>query len=257
MGKKLGLLVDLLAITMLIIVLNEEVNRVGKLPNLSLNVNFCFLFLWASVSAFLGGFLWWGINRLNDQLHFMGESAYISGTTREPHGLSAIIWPVTTNLIVVITLIILNSEYGYMRFSMQLLIYLFFLIGSSIGSLIFYDLQIYGNRGFRYYFDTKRLSYFTKEFLLVIIWSSLISIIGFLFAGFIKMIAFPGSGDWGTALWSFIKQSGICVGLTTCAVTFCLILSPEQSRYVTVRGIIAGLFLRISLFFALFLFDKI
>lgn len=252
-----GLMASILGIFGFMISLREELNRAIKTLNLPPEVNFYFLFFWAFIAWFLGGLLWIGLNRLNDKYNFMGNSAYTGGPNSEPHGLGAIIWSISTTIFSIITLILLNNRYKFIENQVQLLIYTAFIVGISMGSVIFYDLPICGNKGFRNYFNTKKLTYFSKEFWLVVIWSSLISIFGFLFANIVKVVALPISKGLVPTAYLFLKQIGICVGLTTCVVTFFLIVFPSQPRFEAAKGIIAGLFLRTTLFFGLLFFGKI
>ncbi len=202
-------------------------------------LTFYFLAFWALVAAALGGLFWNFLNRATPTL---------GGTSSEPHGKAAIIWPITTNVPIVLTLVILNWKYRFTSIPYQLLLYGAFLIGVTIGSLIFYDFPFRGKKGFRNYFDSANRSYFSKEFWLVVLWSLLLSSLGFLAMGLTKLIVARVS-DFLTPL----LQIGFCVGLTTSAVVFFLLVFPDQPRFDSARGIIAGLALRMTLFFGLLL----
>lgn len=137
-----------------------------------------------------------------------------------------------------------------MQVQTQILLYLIFLVGIAVGSKLFYDLPIQGKLGIRKYLDAQNISFIAKEFWLIIIWSSLLSL-GFLFESIVKLLVTQLT--MVNIFWGLLKQVGLCIGLTTLSVTFFLLVFPEQPRMETARGIVAGLFLRIALFFALLL----
>lgn len=203
------------------------------------------------MAAFLGGLLWNALNRVNERYPFMGPSPYVGGTLSEPHGRAAVIWPIAAGAPIVIILVILNWKYHFTATRQQILLYILFLVGVTVGSVLFYDLPVAGNSGFRNYLEARKVPFFQKEFLLVVVWSSLLSILGFLPIVLVKAIVAPTPRDFGTIVWPFLKQTGLCIGLTTLAVTFFLLVFPDQPRFDTARGIIAGLFLRAALFFGL------
>jgi hypothetical protein len=252
----IGLLASLIGIYQFIKELKVEYESAIRVLDLPSEVNFYFMLFWAFVAACLGGLLWSVINLLNETLHFMGPSPYVGGTQSEPHGVGAIIWPISTNIFTVLILIVLNRKYRFIGILQQLLLYGLFLVGLTVGSVIFYDLPISGKIGFRNYFDATEVSYLPKEFCLALIWSSLISISAFLFTGLTNMALSRMSKNFKMAARIFSKQNEICIGLTTCAVLFFISAFPDQPRFETARGIVAGLFLRIALFFGLVFFGK-
>lgn len=201
---------------------------------------FYLLFFWAMVASLLGGLFW--------NLVFSGTL----GDPEEPHGWAAIIWPIATNLPVVLILIILNSRYK-LELQKQIQLYSAFLLGVTIGSVIFYDLPLSGEIGFRRYFEAKDLPYTDKEFWLVVIWSSLLACVGFLFMGVAKFWLMPFSRKINTTIWLFLKQSSLVIGLTTSAVSLFIWAFDDQSRFDSARGIVAGIFLRVSIFFGIFI----
>lgn len=203
---------------------------------------FYFLAFWALVAAALGGLVWNFLNRTTPGI----------GGPVEPQGWKAMLWAITTNLPIVLTLLILNLWYHFTSIPYQLLLYGAFLIGVMIGSLIFYGGFSYWRnktfRGFRRYLTSNNWSYFPKELLLVILWSLLISGLGFLAMGLMKWKV-AGVSDFLTP----IAQIGFCVALTMLAVVFFLLVFPAEPRFDSARGIIAGLALRMTLFFGVLL----
>lgn len=243
--KLLGLLADLLGVLAFLVLVKREIDSAIASLTLPPEMNFYFLFFWALVAAFLGGLFWNGLNRI------LGLRFYVGGTGSEPHRVAAFIWPMATNIPAVVILVALNRKYHFMGSREQVILYAVFLLGIAVGSLLFYDLPLSGNCGFRNYFDAKHVPFFFKEFGLVVIWSSLLSILGFLPMGIIKIVVAPTPRDLQVICWTFLKQAGLCIGLTTLAVVSFLIAFPGQSRFDSARGIVAGLFLRAALFLGL------
>jgi len=243
----LGFLADLLGVLGFLVLVKREIDGAIKSLTLPPEMNFYFLYFWALVAAFLGGLFWNGLNRI------LGLSFYVGGTGSEPHGVAAFIWPVVTNIPTVIILVVLNWKYHFMGTRQQTIVYAAFLLGIAVGSLLFYDLSLCGNRGFRNYFDANNVPFFFKEFGLVVIWSSLLCILGFLSMGIMRVVVAPAPRDLQVVCWTFLKQTGLCIGLTTLAVASFLIAFPDQPRFDTARGIVAGLFLRAALFLGLVL----
>jgi hypothetical protein len=67
----------------------------------------------------------------------------------------------------------------------------------------------------------------------------------------LRIRAYGGSSNATTLLKPFIEQIALVTGVTTLAVVFCLFALPNTPRFETARGIVAGLALRMSLFFGL------
>lgn len=201
---------------------------------------FYLLFFWAVVASLLGGLFW--------NVAFQGTL----GGSREPHGWAAVLWAVVTNLPVIVALIVINNRFS-IGIQSPVQLYAAFLIGSVIGSGLFYDLPLFGEQGFRNYVETKNLTYHRAEFWLVVIWSSLLSVTGFVCMGLANFLVNPPSRKFGKAAWVFLKQSALSVGLTASAVSLFIWAFADPARYEAARGVIAGLFLRITIFFGLFL----
>lgn len=242
----IGILGSILGIFEYLITIKEKINRAIDSLKLPKELDFYFLSFFALVSAAAGGLLWNSVCS-----SFGPECPFVGGTGSEPHGKLAIIWPVTTLSIAVITLLILNWKYRFMKIKDQSLCYLAFLVGTIIGSVLFYDLPLLGVSGFRNYFDAMNTPFLEKEFALVLIWSLLLALFGFLAMGFVKIKLTSESASPRLILLPLLEQVGLCMGLTTFAVAFCLLALPNESRFETARGIIAGLALRMSIFFGL------
>lgn len=252
MLETIGLVASILGIIQFIKSYKDEIDSWIDSLKLPSEVNFYFFAFYAIVAASLGGVFWNTFNRINDIYIFMGPSAYVGGTGSEPHGIAIIIWAITTHLPLAIILIFLNRKYRFVGFRKQIWLYTGFLVGVSIGGHLFYDLPLWGSRGFRFYFDAKNMSFFQKELGLVVIWSSLLSICGFLLMGLVKVWQNP-SDDKKFFSNLLLKQVGLCIGLTTLAVVFFILAFPDQPRFEAARGIIAGLVIRSSLFFGIVL----
>lgn len=208
---------------------------------------FCFLFCCSLLAAGLGGFIW---NALNATF---GQRVYLGGTSGEPHGWAAFIWPIVTNAPAAIILVIL-AHLAQIRIRGQLLLYgVFLFIGLPLGSIIFYDYP--GFRGFLH-----------DELYLVLIWSFLLSVLGFLSMEFMKIIVarikdFRSMGlmkiivtvirDLGEDFGTLLIQVGLCVLFTTLFVVCFLLVFGD--KFADARGIVAGLALRMTLFFGLLL----
>lgn len=250
-----GVAADTIGIAGFIFLIKEEIDKAIISLTLPQELNFYFLFFWAFVAAFFGGLFWNFLNRLNEKFAFMGESAYVGGTQSEPHGRAAAVWPLASIVPVVVVLISLNLIYPFTRIREQVLLYGMFLVGITLGSLCFYDLRLRGHRGFRNYLEARAKSSVQDssrmELRLVVIWSTLLSVPGFLLLGGMKLLVTRGYISFWVLVWPFLKQISLCIGLTTLAVIFFLLAFPGQPRFDTARGIVAGIFLRISLFFGL------
>lgn len=241
-----ALLADTIGIFFAVLFIKNQID--GAIADLKFPVelNFYFLFFWAFFASMFGGFLWNIFNRA------VGMRAYLGGRRFEPRRKETVLWSVIPNLVVALVLVILNLEYSFVPMGEQIFLYATFLLGTVIGSMMFYDLPISQQVGFRNYFNEKHMTHLMKEFLLVVIWSTLLST-GFLALNFIKFLFFRDSAAGWMFITSFLRQTGLCVGLSTLAVTFFLLAFPEQPRMETARGVVAGLFLRIGFFFGLLL----
>jgi hypothetical protein len=252
----IALVADMLGIFGFLLIVRQNIAEIVETLGFPENIDFYSLFFYGSVAALLGGLLWNGLNKLNDRLpehqKIMKRSPYVGGTSRtEPHGRGAIIWPIVTKFPLIITLIILNYLYHFIGLRTQALLYISFLMGTLVGSKLFYDYSISGKVGFRAYFESKKYPYFSREFWCAVIWSFLISALGFLFMAIMRWLVMPDLISSDVILTALLKQVGWATGLTTLAVVFSVLIFPSEKKYETARGIIAGLTFRLMLFFGL------
>jgi hypothetical protein len=198
------------------------------------------LWFWGIVSAAFGGILW----------GFLWKQS-IGGPGNEPHGIWAILWPLFTILPGLLVLAILNWKYQFLPWKIYCMSLIPWIVGTMIGSWIFYNLPINGFIGFREYIQSSSTE--LQEFWLAIIWSTLIS-----FPAFLCLTIFQfRRSNFSAAikrLWSsLIQPSGLTVVITTLAVGLFLLVYPDQTKFDQARGIVAGLALRTMLFVTLFL----
>ncbi len=217
-------------------------------------LNFYFLFFWTLAAALLGGLLWAGCQQLLPSITAYSACLELTesvprltlGGSREPHGLAALLWPIVTNLPIAILLVLIAWRYALIPVHDAAIFSLVLLASLSVASLIFYDLPIFGFRGFRCYFDAKGYSYKELEMIMVLIWS-------FLFAT-ISFGALYGSSKFGLfpALSLSIKDCSVAivllVGVTIFSVGFFIAGYPHPV-FESGRGVVAAVALRISLFF--------
>lgn len=210
------------------------------------------LCFWSAVAAAVGGVLWNLLNRLNQVHAFMGQSAFVGGMGSEPHGLAVVIWALANTLPVVCTLVILGSTYGFLNVRREAVFAAAFLVGIVVASLIFYDFPLKGHRGFRECLRVTSLSFVSREFCLALIWSSILAVGGF-GARLLFRLAFDRMSKQLPVTPLFVVPSGITIVLTTLSVLLFILVFPDEPRFETARGIVAGLVLRMSIFFGLFI----
>lgn len=203
-------------------------------------LNFYFLFFWAFVSALAGGFVWNLISRVTKTNVILTE----------PRGWSPFGWAIISNLPTVITLLMINIWYPYSSLKQQVLLFFFFFLGMTIGAVVFYSIPLRGHTGFRSFLSqgTGRTSSL-QEFLLSLIWTSLLSI-GFVPMNIIKFITNDSITLLETGV-AVLWQAGIFISITVMSIMFGLLAFPRRERTETALGIIAGLFVKIALFFSL------
>lgn len=218
-------------------------------------LTFYFLFFWAVTAALLGGLLWAGVQQLFPTIisssscnDLTGDLRLTLGGVKEPHGFAAFLWPIVTNLPIVALLILVAWHYKLIPLNATALISLLVLLSLSVASLIFYDLPVFGYRGFRCYMSSKGLSFAELEFYLVLIWSGLLAAIAFL--------SLYGASKFGWLVSPSITLKGcaiaigLVVGLTVLFVGFFIGGYPHPA-FESARGIVAGVTLRVSLFFGI------
>ena len=83
--------------------------------------------------------------------------------------------------------------YGFAKTRPQLIPYGAFLVGTIVSSIIFYELPLDKN-GLRNLLDPQNGTSLSKEFWLALIWSSLLSISGFLIYGIYEVQNYQDKG---------------------------------------------------------------
>jgi hypothetical protein len=122
------------------------------------------------------------------------------------------------------------------------------LVGLALSSAVFYDLPLFGHRGFRCWLRTKPWTYGELELVLVLIWSTVLSAVPFC------LVRLASRLGW----WPPVPVSGVVlavalmVGITSLVVAFFVVAYPS-AEFESARGILAGLALRVSFFFGLIL----
>lgn len=241
-----GLVADTVGILAFVFFFKSQLDDAVKTLQLPPRYDFYFVSFWAFVAAVTGGFVWNSI-----LVRIVNYANILGGSGNEPQGVWAFLWPVITLLPTITILLIGNKIYPFMPIRQQLLLYIAFLAGISIGSALFYNLPIGNTQGLRRYFEVQNLSFFRKEFILVVAWTALLST-GFLFVMFVKLLTIQNLNP-SSAVYSFLRQAGITILFTTLAVVFFLLAFPSNPQFDSARGIVAGLFLRIAIFWGLLL----
>ena len=218
-------------------------------------LTFYFLFFWAVAVALLGGLLWAIFQQLfpsiissSSCVDLIDDTKLTIGGSKEPHGFAAFLWPIVTNLPVAVLLMLVAWHYKFIPLKSAAFASLLVLLSLSVASLIFYDFPLFGYRGFRCYMSAKGQSFIKLELYLVLIWSALLAMVPFL-----TLYGASKSG-WLVAPPVSIKNCaiaiGLLVGLTVSSVGFCIAGYPYPA-FESARGVVAGVALRISLFFGI------
>jgi len=224
-------------------------------------LNFYFLFFWALAAALLGGLLWAGSQQIFPSIISSSSCADLIqdpkltlGGSKEPHGLAAFLWPIVTNLPIGVLLMVVSWRYAPISVKDAAVVSLIMVLSLSVAALIFYDLPLLGYRGFRCYLNAKGLAYQNLEIYLVLIWSGLLATIAF--------GALYGGSKFGLlpSLSVSIKDCaiaiGLLVGVTVFSVGFFIVGYPHPG-FESARGVVAGVALRISLFFGIISMFKV
>ena len=235
------------------------------------------------MGSLAGGFVWNGLNKLNEHARFMPKSTYVGGDF-EPHGLSVVVWSFATLLpiLAATAVVVADSEFWlpktsartdpssgiqavltrtrdmcrYVAQHWQIIpLCLIFLLGAPMGALVFYDFPVpFMGDGVRSYLHS--VEYSIREFALALMWSGLIAIAGFsawqAVAARMRKRTIPEALRWLPSAWSAVPgQVILCVGSVILSVTAVLLAFPVGTGPTWVRGTVAGFFLRLSLFLGL------
>ncbi len=185
-------------------------------------------------SAALGGVIWtfgWGA---------LGGSV-------EPRGMAATIWfLIGTGPVVGAVMLVVRNWALVPGVRNNLGRYASFLGGGVLGALSFYGVPSLGYGGIRPWLEQQALPFVSVEHLLVVAWSSVIGMPALMLAARFERPRRP----LAAAAVAVALQLGIMVGLTSAAVAITLSAFPTPA-YESVRGLVAGLALRVGLALAL------
>lgn len=252
-------IIGLVGILTFLFAMKQKVDDVLKAMNAPPLLNFYFLFFWATCAALLGGLIWAGCQQLFPALGSTScdgpatQTAPTLGGSREPHGAAAILWPIATNVPIAALLVILAWHYGFTPPRGAGIGSLIMLAALAIASLTFYDLPLQGQRGMRCQMETMHLGYLKTEFYLVLIWSTLLAVAPFVAmyaANRYGLVSGPAASLRGCGI-----AIGLIVGLTVTSVGF-FIAGYPQGVFESARGVVAGVALRVSLFFGFIVSTK-
>jgi hypothetical protein len=246
-GAVLGILVFL-------VLMKQRVTDALTAIGAPASLNFYFLFFWALCAALVGGFAWAACQRLFPSLTAMActpvPSAPIPtlGGAREPHGFAALLWPVVTNIPVLLLFALIVWRYHLLAGNTLARLACIWLPSLALSSALFYDLPLFGQRGFRCWLYTVGWEYERLELVLILIWSTVLSAIPFCLVRLASQLR----------RWPPVPMSGVvtavvlAVGITSLIVTFFIVAYPGE-KFESARGVLAGLALRVSFFFGLIL----
>lgn len=200
----------------------------------SLPVHIMALVILAFIGGGVGGAIW------SNFWHALGGST-------EPHGLAAIIWPLVTNLPILL-LFALFQKTRFARFKVDYFDASIFLVGLMAASWVFYDFPFSQTMGFRSTIEGFSWSFFQKESVLVLIWTGCLLLGAFLPSLILRISA--GSFGAKKSIIVFIIQTLLVVVPTSLVVVVFVNIYPG-GEFETARGILAGVFLRLGLALAL------
>jgi len=158
-----------------------------------------------------------------------------------------------TNLPAAGVLVVLSWKYMFIAPKHAGIAMFILLVTLGLAALVFYDLPLPGHQGFRRYIGAMQFTTQTREFYLVLVWSTLLTLVPFLaiyLANKASLLVGPASSllSSGTAV-------GLTVGLTVASVGFFIAAYPD-AEFDSARGVIAGVVLRVSLFLGFMLSCK-
>lgn len=247
-------LASALGILVFLVLMKQRVSDALAAIGAPASLDFYFLFFWALAAALVGGLAWGACQRLSPSLNARRCSQSPSaptptlGGSREPHGIAAWLWPVVTNVPILVLFVFFAVHYQLFGHAAVVRLASVFLLGLSLSSAVFYDLPLFGNRGFRCWLNTRGWRYEVLELALVLIWSTILSVIPFFLVHMASNLGwFPLAPISG-----MVEAVGLTVGMTSLVVTFFVVTYPNE-KFESARGILAGLTLRVSLFLGLVL----
>lgn len=236
-------------------VVSKLLQELEKKPGVPPSPKFYFLFFLALFAAGLGGVLWIWSQKVYPSLYATPLNVSFNpslGGSREPHSLAAFLWPIVTFLPSIVLFLWTSEKHKLLPGKKAILVSLTMMGSLMIASWLFYDTpiigQLLGFQGVRSYILDQSFSYQMTEILLVIIWSAMLSTVPFLVIYSLNLrgsISGPGASLITSAYAIFAT-----IGLTTFSIALFItyFTSPESE---SLRGAIAGIVLRVSLFFGL------
>ncbi|MCP3964391.1 MAG: hypothetical protein GY719_41715 [bacterium] len=161
------------------------------------------------------------------------------GGTVEPHGLAALAWPVVT-----VSPVCLVAWAFARRSGLTAIETVGFLVGLVAGSWLFYDLPIGPHQGARYALESLNWSPVRTEALLVLIWSTTLSICASLCASITRTLVEKRSVT--AAKHDLFPAMAVPI-VTVCIPVWVYISIFPTSEFEAARGVIAGIALRVGL----------
>jgi hypothetical protein len=193
----------------------------------------------AGVAAVIGGGIW----------NVAASGFLVDGPANEPHGWTAFAWAPITLLPLGITLVLVNARYRLLGMGRQVLLVLGFLLGAGLGAMLFYDVPWSGLVGVRAVIEAQPLSFFWKEFWILVLWSVLLSVPGFLVTACLDWLS-GARGRTRVVGRLLLKHIVLAVSLVILFGSTVLFVFPLESQ-TSGRGVVMGICLRVALFFGL------
>jgi hypothetical protein len=198
------------------------------------------LFFWALGAAALGGLL------ANFALPGLLDSPHAT-----PHGRAALALPLLSLLPIFLVLYRFNVRLRLLDPWLQSGLFTGFLAGETVASWLFYDLPGTGLAGAWLLLRSLDLPFVVEELVLVVLWSGLLSGLGFLgLAGAAVVSRFTreraGAIPWGV----LARQVGLCLAVTTVVVMVMVLVFPLEG-HASGRVFVGGTVYRVMLFFGI------
>jgi hypothetical protein len=197
-------------------------------------------FFWALVAAALGGLL------ANFVLPLLLDSP-----EAQPHGRAALAWPLLNMLPIFLVLYLFNVRLRLLDPWLQGGLFAGFLSGETLASWLYYDLPGPGLLGVRQILHSLHPPFAVEELVLVVTWSGLLAGLGFLGLAVAAGVSRFTRDKAGPIPWLMLaRQAALCVAVTTVIVMVLVFVFP-LGGHASARGFVAGLVLRVMLFFGI------
>jgi len=196
--------------------------------------------LLCAVAAMIGGGVLWNVLNVLVGLPFQS-----GGSGNEPHGFWSFIWGFVT--IFPVAIFAFLAIYGDNLSNWNLIVKcitatVLYAVFGGLGAFMFYDC------GFRDYVESLRLKYGSQELIIVVIWSFIIS----LSTLFPFVLLSPFYKDI-INIWYLSLQIILSVGLCFIFTMLYLFNKLPPAQTAQLRGVIAGIALRLGLFLGIIL----